>query len=66
MSKLSRRDPATTNSPRRTGQGLVEFALILPVLLLVVFVVVELARLLAAWLAIENAARFGLPYAVTC
>jgi hypothetical protein len=65
MSKLSRRDPATTSSPRRTGQGLVEFALILPVLLLVVFVVVELARLLAAWLAIENAARFGVRFAVT-
>jgi len=65
MNSIPRRTDASRTSPRRTGQGLVEFALILPVLLLVVFVVVELARLLAAWLAIENAARFGVRYAVT-
>src|SRR3972149_2109867 len=50
---------------RRTGQGLVEFSLILPVLLLLVFVIVEVARLLHAWLAVENGARFGVRYAVT-
>ncbi len=47
------------------SQGLVEFALILPVLLLTIFVIVELARVLHAWLAIENGARFGVRYAVT-
>ena len=52
--------------PRKyRGQGLVEFALILPVLLLTVFVIVELARVLHAWMAIENGARFGVRYAVT-
>ena len=52
--------------PRRfRGQGMVEFALILPVMLLVIFVVIELARVLAAYLAIENGARFGVRYAVT-
>src|SRR3990172_1991337 len=52
--------------PRRfRGQGMVEFALILPVMLLVIFVVIELARLLHAYLAIENGARFGVRYAVT-
>lgn len=42
-----------------------EFALILPVLLLTVFVMIETARLLQAWLSVENGARFGIRYAVT-
>ncbi|MCH8875945.1 MAG: pilus assembly protein [Chloroflexi bacterium] len=52
--------------PRKyRAQGLVEFALILPALLLVIFVIVELARVLHAWMAVENGARFGVRYAVT-
>ena len=52
--------------PRKyRAQGLVEFALILPVMLLTIFVIVELARVLHAWMAIENGARFGVRYAVT-
>jgi Flp pilus assembly protein TadG len=55
-----------SNKPQRSrAQGLVEFALILPVLLMVIFTIIELARLLHAWLAIENGARFGIRYAVT-
>ena len=50
---------------RFRGQGLVEFALILPVMLVVIFVIIELARVLHAWLAVENGARFGVRYAVT-
>ncbi|MGQ0602637.1 MAG: TadE/TadG family type IV pilus assembly protein, partial [Anaerolineales bacterium] len=50
---------------RSLGQGLVEFALVLPVLLLLIFGIIEFARLFAAWLAIQNAARFGVRYAVT-
>ncbi|UCF60597.1 MAG: pilus assembly protein [Anaerolineaceae bacterium] len=50
---------------RFRGQGLVEFALILPVMLIVIFVIIEGARLLHAWLAVENGARFGVRYAVT-
>src|SRR3970040_1365147 len=50
---------------RSKAQGLVEFALILPVMLILIFVIVELARVLHAWLAIENGARFGVRYAVT-
>ncbi len=54
------------NRPRKSrAQGLVEFALILPVMLLTIFVIVELARVLHAWMAIENGARFGVRYAVT-
>jgi hypothetical protein len=50
---------------RFRGQGVVEFALILPVLLLVIFMIVELARVLHAYLAIENGVRFAVRYAVT-
>jgi TadE-like protein len=58
--------PAASPARRRwRGQGVVEFALILPVMLLVMFVLIELARLLHAWLAVENGARFGVRYAVT-
>ena len=57
---------AQLKRPRRyRAQGLVEFALILPVLLLVVFVIIELARVMHAWMAIENGTRFGVRYAVT-
>ena len=47
------------------AQGLVEFALILPVLLMLMFSIIEIARLLHAWLAVENGARYGVRYAVT-
>ena len=51
--------------PRKKGQALVEFALALPVLLLILFGIIEFGRLLQAWLAVQNGARFGLRYAVT-
>ncbi len=54
-----------TSRRRFRGQTIVEFALVLPVMLLVIFVIIELARLLHAWLAVENGARFGVRYAVT-
>src|SRR3989337_2860 len=60
--------PPLVNGPPRKrfrGQGLVEFALILPVMVLVLFLIIELGRLLHAWLAVENGARFGVRYAVT-
>ena len=47
------------------GQGLAEFALILPLMLFTIFVMIELARLLHAWISVENGARFGVRYAVT-
>jgi hypothetical protein len=52
--------------PKKTrGQTLVEFALILPVLLVSLFIIIELARILHAWMALENGARTGIRYAVT-
>jgi hypothetical protein len=47
------------------AQSMVEFAMALPVLLLATFGVVEFGRLLQAWLALENGARFAVRYAVT-
>jgi hypothetical protein len=47
------------------GQALLEFALVLPVLLLIFFVIIEFARLFSAWLVIENVARTAGRYAVT-
>jgi hypothetical protein len=47
------------------AQGLVEFAIILPFLLLLIFVLIEIARVMHAWMAVENGARVGVRYAVT-
>ena len=63
QSQIDRRRSAKDR--RRPGQGLMEFALILPVLLFVLFGIIEFARILQAWLSVENAARFGVRYAVT-
>jgi hypothetical protein len=48
-----------------SGQAMTEFMLALPIMLLLIFGVIEIARLVQAWLAVENAARFGARYAVT-
>src|SRR5512139_1531667 len=57
LSKLTRR--------RSRGQAMVEFALILPVLLILLMVLIEVARLFSAWLIVENSAREAARYAVT-
>lgn len=49
----------------RQGQALVEFLLVVPLVLIMIFTIVELGRLLFAWLAIENGARFALRHAST-
>ena len=50
---------------RLKGQGLVEFALILPALLLIVLSIIEGALLFQSYLAIQHAAREAARYAVT-
>jgi hypothetical protein len=47
---------------RQSGQDLVEFAIILPLLLLVAFGVFDLGRLFHAGITITNAARVGARY----
>ncbi len=57
--------PSTNKKPRSTGQSMVEFALALPILLLLIFGIIEFGRMLQAWLALENGARFAVRFAVT-
>lgn len=59
MIKIKRR---FSNSP---GQALVEFALIISVLLAMIFLIIESARILWAWNTVQNAAREGARYAIT-
>ena len=54
-----------TKSRRNLGQSMVEFMLALPILLFVIFGIIEFARLTFAWMAVQNSARFGIRYAVT-
>lgn len=48
----------------KRGQALVEFALILPLLMLILLGIVEFALILSNQLILENAAREGSRYAV--
>ncbi|MBK8137508.1 MAG: pilus assembly protein [Chloroflexi bacterium] len=47
------------DTPRRRGQALAEFALTLPILLLLVFGIIEFARLFQTWIVLQSAARAG-------
>jgi uncharacterized repeat protein (TIGR01451 family) len=53
------------NDNSNNGQALVEFALIIGVLLLLIFVMIESARLFQAWQTVQNAAREAGRYAIT-
>ncbi len=55
-------------SPRikkKNGQAMVEFMLALPLLLFVIFGIIEFGRMIFSWMALQNAARFAIRYAVT-
>ncbi|MCX7682454.1 MAG: pilus assembly protein, partial [Anaerolineae bacterium] len=54
-----------SHKERRKGQALVEFALILPLVLLMLFGVIEFGRIFHAWLTVEHSARQGARYAVS-
>ncbi|MCU0498143.1 MAG: pilus assembly protein [Anaerolineae bacterium] len=49
----------------RKGQTLVEFALTLPILLLLIFGIIEFGRIFQAWVSLQNAARAAARYAST-
>jgi TadE-like protein len=53
------------DGPLQRGAALVEFAIALPVLVLVVFGVVDGARAFATWNKFKNAAREGAVFAQT-
>ncbi|RMG84305.1 MAG: hypothetical protein D6712_11505, partial [Chloroflexi bacterium] len=50
---------------RRKGQALAEFALTLPILLLLLFGIIEFGRIFQAWVSLQNAARAAARYATT-
>ena len=50
---------------KKHAQAFLEFALVLPVLLLLLFGIFEFARVFQSWLVVTNSARIGVRYAVT-
>ena len=52
-------------SKRQKGQGLVEFALILPVLLMLLLAIIEMGLIFQAYLEVQHAAREAARFAVT-
>jgi len=61
-SRLARARRATTGR-LGSGQSLVEFALVLPILLLMVLIVLDFGRVFSGWVALTNAARVGANFA---
>src|SRR5512137_262224 len=47
------------------SQGMVEFAIALPILLMLLFGIIDFSLLFSAWLLIQNMARQAVRYAVT-
>lgn len=56
-----RREPPSTLAAR--GQALVEFAIILPLLLVLLVMAIDFGRVFFGWVSINNAARVGAAYA---
>ena len=53
--------------PRRRGQAMVEFALVLPLLVLLLVMAIDFGRVFFGWVALQNATRIAADYAAgTC
>jgi Flp pilus assembly protein TadG len=52
-------------SPRESGAAAVEFAVVLPLLVLLVFGCVDLGRSIGAYIIVSNASRVGAEYGAT-
>jgi Flp pilus assembly protein TadG len=64
---LTSKPGATKKRKGERGQNLVEFALVLPIFLVLVFGIVDFGMGLKAWIQVTNAAREAARYAaVTC
>lgn len=59
------REGSSNRRHRSSGQTIVEFALILPLFLALVFAVIDAGRAVALWTVMSNAARDGARYAAT-
>jgi Flp pilus assembly protein TadG len=71
MSREQMSETSSTAAKRRhkreRGQNLVEFALVLPIFLVIVFGIIDFGMGLKSWIQVTNAAREGARYAaVTC
>jgi PKD repeat protein len=54
-----------TGTPRTRGQGLVEFALVLPVLMIVLLITLDFARLFMSYITLTNVTRVAANYGST-
>ena len=52
-----------SDTPVSRGQALVEFALVLPVLALLLVLAIDFGRVFFGWVSVTNAARIGANYA---
>jgi len=62
---FSRNNHKSLHAGASRSQALLEFALALPILLALLFGIIDLAALFQAWLTVENIARQTVRYAVT-
>ncbi len=65
ISNIASRASGRTLRGHSRSQALLEFALALPVLLMVIFGIIDFALLFQAWLSVENIARQTVRFAVT-
>lgn len=54
-----------SSNPNQRGQGLAEFALVLPVMLLLVLAAIDLSRVYSLWVKLEAATRDAAEYTAT-
>jgi Flp pilus assembly protein TadG len=62
--RLTMRPPTRRSNRRRRGQALVEFALVIPIFLLVMVALFDLGRAVFAYNTLTNAAREGVRLAI--
>ncbi len=55
--------PSRRNSSRSRGQTTVEFALVLPIMILLLLITIDFGRVFLGWVSLNNAARVGANYA---
>lgn len=56
-------DAPSASRRRISGQSLVEFALVLPVLMLILLITIDFGRVFLGWVELNNAARIGANFA---
>jgi len=61
---VEKKGPRRMSIRGEKGQSLVEFALVLPVLVLLLVGIIEFSRLLSVWLVVSNGAREGARYGI--